>query len=42
MALRMVEEKAIEMRGLMVFDFQGVEVVSCQLEVVGLSLKRTT
>jgi hypothetical protein len=42
LVLRMVEERVLEMLEPMVFGFQGVEVVSCQLAVVDLSLKQTT
>jgi hypothetical protein len=42
LALPMVEERALEMPELMVFDFLGEEVVSCQWVAVDLSLMPTT
>lgn len=42
LALLKAGEKVLEMRERMVFDFQGVEVVSCQLAAGGLSLKPMT
>lgn len=39
LALQKAEERVLEKQELMVFDFQGVGAVSCQLVVGGLSLK---
>ena len=42
LGLPMVEERALEMPELMVFDFLGEEAVSCQWVAVGLLLMPTT